>query len=390
MVLDTRITDVQSCVVEGNFDWTYVRIYTDAGIMGTGEAILGQRASDIAADAAVLLEGESPLNVSRLTEKLYRRLSYTGGHAGAVTAAISGLEIALFDLVGKLHDVPVHQLLGGKFREDVRVYCDTHAGAHLRHTDEGGESVFSPEAYADAAEAVVDDGFDALKFDLDATRRLEKDAWNRHLNARAVQSKVDLVEAVIERVGDRADVAFDCHWSYGTDSAIRLARAIEEYDIWFLEDPSPPDNAAVPRAVTAASKTPICTGESLYRARGFLDLITTQGTDVVQPDPPKCGGLRETRRIAELAELYEIPLSLHNVASPIGTMACVHVASACSNFLGLEYHARDVDWWGDLVGENLIHEGAIPVPDGPGLGVELDMNVAEEHLYEGETLFDEA
>ena len=390
MVRDAEITDVQTCIVKGNFDWTLVRVYTDAGVVGTGEAILGERAADVAADAADLLRGENPLDVSRLTELLYRRLSYTGGNAGAVTAAISGVEIALFDLAGKLLDVPVHQLLGGKFRDDVRVYVDSHAGAHLRTAEVSDESIFSPEAYADAAEAVVDEGFDAVKFDLDAAEQFQEDAWNRHLNARAVSQKARIVGAVTERVGDRADVAFDCHWSYGTDSAVRLARAIEEYDVWFLEDPSPPENHAVPGAVTDATSTSICTGESLYRARGFLDLITTQSADVVQPDPPKCGGLRETRRIAELADLYEIPLSLHNVASPVGTLACVHVAAACSNFLALEYHAREVEWWGDLVGGNPIDGTAIPVPDGPGLGVEVDLNVVDDHLYDGQTLFDEA
>ncbi len=387
MVTDATITDVQTCVVEGNFDWTFVRVYTDAGATGTGEAILGERSADIAVDAADILVGEDPLDVSRLTETLYRMLSYTGGKAGAVTSAISGLEIALFDLAGKLLEVPAHQLLGGKFRDDVRVYCDTHAGAHLGKSED--EAAFTPASYAAAAEDVVADGFDAMKFDLDADRRLEKDEWNRHLGPRNVRNKTEIVEAVLDRVGDQADVAFDCHWQYGTDSAIRLASALEEYGVWFLEDPAPPENAAVPDEISSATETPICTGESLYRAEGFLDLITRQAADVVQPDPPKCGGLRETRRIAELADLYEIPVNLHNVASPLGTMACAHVAAACSNFLALEYHARDVPWWGDLVGENPIDEGAIPVPDAPGLGVELDLDVVADHLYAGETVFDE-
>ncbi|WP_226013339.1 mandelate racemase/muconate lactonizing enzyme family protein [Halomicrobium salinisoli] len=388
MVNDATITDVQTCVVEGNFDWTFVRVYTDAGVTGTGEAILGERAADIAADAAPILEGEDPLDVSRLTETLYRRLSYTGGNAGAVTAAISGLEIALFDLAGRLLEVPAHRLLGGKFRDDVRVYCDTHAGAHLGRSED--DAAFTPESYAAAAEDVVADGFDAMKFDLDADQQFEGDPWNRHLAPRNVQNKAEIVEAVLDRVGDRADVAFDCHWEYGTDSAIRLASALEEYDVWFLEDPAPPENAAVPAEITSATETPICTGESLYRAQGFRDLVTRQAADVVQPDPPKCGGLRETRRIAELAELYEIPVSLHNVASPLGTVACAHVAAACPNFLALEYHARDVDWWGDLVGGNPIDDGSIHVPDEPGLGVDLDLDVVAEHRYAGETLFDEA
>ncbi|WP_227378706.1 mandelate racemase/muconate lactonizing enzyme family protein [Haladaptatus halobius] len=389
MVRDAEITDVQTCVVNGNFDWTLVRVYTDAGIVGIGEAILGERVADIAADTIELLRGENPLNVSRLTELLYRRLSYTGGNAGGVTAAISGVEIALFDLTGKLLEIPIHQLLGGKFREDVCVYVDSHAGAHLRSAELNDESVFSPTAYADAAEAVVEDGFDAMKFDLDAAEQFQEDVWNRHLNTHAVSQKANIVKAVTERVGDQADVAFDCHWSYGTDSAIRLARSIEDYDVWFLEDPCPPENAVVPAAVTTATETPICTGESLYRASGFLELITSQSVDIVQPDPPKCGGLRETRRIAELADLYEIPLALHNVASPIGTLACVHVAAACSNFLALEYHAREVEWWGDLIGGNPIDGKAIPVPDAPGLGVDLDLDVVESHLSDGETLFDE-
>jgi gluconate/galactonate dehydratase len=386
---DAEITDVQTTQVDGNFAWTLVRIYTDAGVAGTGEAYWGAGVPDIIDRAGSMLVGEDPTDVDRLYTRMIDGLSGEGSIAGAAVTAVSGLEIALNDLVGKLHEVPVHQLVGGTYREEVRVYCDTHAGEHAH--GKGGEDydIYAPSAYADAAEAVVEDGFDALKFDLDATHRFEDDPHNRHLDDEAVEYKADLVREATERVGHDADVAFDCHWNYSGDSALRLAKAIEDYDVWWFEDPVPPENHDVQREVTRGTSTTVCTGENVYRKHGVRRLIEEQAVDVIQPDLPKVGGIRETRKIADLADTYYIPLALHNVSSPVGTMAGAHVAAAAPNFLALEYHARDVDFWGDLVEETVIEEGRIAVPDDPGLGVTLDHEAVAEHMVAGETLFDE-
>ncbi|MFC4986927.1 mandelate racemase/muconate lactonizing enzyme family protein [Saliphagus infecundisoli] len=390
---DIEITDIQTTKVAGNFEWTLVRVYSDAGITGTGEAVLGPKADAYIEYAKDVVIGKNPTDIDARCTELFDQLAHYGAMNGIAVTAISGIDIALHDLAGKVLDVPAYQLLGGKHRDEVRVYCDSHAGEHLRRTNVTDDyDPYSPESYADAAEDVVEDGFDALKFDLDATDRYELDQRNKHLNARAIEYRTDIVEAVTERVGDRADVAFDCHWSWTGDSIRRLAKAIEPYPVWWLEDTVPPENHDVQIQVTHSTDTTIAAGENVYRVEGARRLIENQGLDILHPDVPKTGGMLETKKMADLAKAYYVPLALHNVSSPIGTMASAHVAAAASNFLAMEYHARDVDWWADLVAgsDSIIEDGCIAVPDKAGLGVDLDLDVVEDRMVEGETLFDPA
>jgi gluconate/galactonate dehydratase len=388
-VPDAEITDVQTMRVDGNFTFTLVRVYTDQGVYGTGEAYWGDGVVDLIHRAGEMLVGETPCDVDRLHHEMVEGLSAQGSIAGTAVTAISGLEIALNDLAGKLLGVPAYQLLGGKYRDEVRVYVDCHAGAHAAE-DTDDDDIYEPEAFARAAEAVADDGFDALKFDLDAGGRHEPDDYNRHLNARAVEYMSDIVHAATDAVGDRADVAFDMHWNYTGDSARRVAAAVEDAGVLWLEDPVPPENHDVQKMVTESTDTPVCAGENVYRREGVRRLIEEQAVDVVQPDMPKFGGMREVRKAADHADSYYVPVALHNVSSPLGTMAGAHVATAVPNFLAIEWHSRELDWWGDMVEEAVIVDGRIPIRGDPGLGLTLDMDVCAEHLAEGETLFDEA
>ncbi len=386
---DVAITDVQTARVESGFHWTFIRITTDVGVTGVGEAVLGPNANAYIEHAKELIIGKNPVDIDARCTDLFDGSCFLGGMNGVGVTAISGIDIALHDLAGKLLGIPAYQLIGGKHRDTVRVYCDSHAGEHLHQTDDDS---YSPEAYADAAETVVADGFDALKFDLDGPDRHEQDGRNKHLNARAIEHRREIVETVIDRVGDRADVAFDCHWSWSGDTGRRLASALEPYDVWWLEDAVPPENHEVQTYVTHNTDTTIAAGENLYRVEGSRRLIENQGIDIFHPDVPKTGGMLETKRAANMAKAYSIPLALHNVASPLGTMASAHVGAAASNFLALEFHARDIEWWDDLVTESdpLIQDGRITVPDAPGLGVELDHDVLTDHLVDGETMFDDA
>ncbi|MGM0592503.1 MAG: mandelate racemase/muconate lactonizing enzyme family protein [Halobacteriota archaeon] len=377
---DVEITDVQTTMVDGNFPWTLVRVYTDAGVVGTGEAYWGAGVPELVARMKPFLLGENPLDIDRLYQHLVQKMSGEGSIQGVTVTAISGIEIALFDLAGKLLELPAYQLLGGKYRDRVRVYCDCHTEAEA-----------DPTACADEAERVVDElGYDALKFDLDVPSGHEKDRANRHLRPGEIRHKTEVVEAVTARVGDRADVAFDCHWSYSGSSAARLAAAIEPFDVWWLEDPVPPENVDVQREVTRATTTPVAAGENVYRTHGQRRLLETQAVDVVAPDVPKVGGMREARRIADLADLYYIPVAMHNVSSPVGTVASAHVATAVPNALAVEFHAYELDWWVDLVEEPVIENGGIEIPERPGLGVTLDIDAVDAHMVDGETLFDEA
>ncbi|MFC3958777.1 mandelate racemase/muconate lactonizing enzyme family protein [Halovivax cerinus] len=407
---DVEITDVQTTMVDGNFPWTLVRVYTDAGIVGTGEAYWGAGAPELIERMVPFLRGENPLDVDRLTEHLVQRMSGEGSIGGVTVTAISGIEVALHDLVGKILDVPAYQLLGGKYRDAVRVYCDCHVEAPTDEGDtaDGGDTGYGngpptraatgenpppaePLVQAEEAERVVEElGYDALKFDLDVPSGHERDRANRHLRDAEIEHKRSIVEAVTEAVGHRADVAFDCHWSFTAGSAKRLANALEPYDVWWLEDPVPPENHDVQREVTQSTSTPIATGENVYRTHGQRRLLEDGAVDIVAPDLPKVGGMRETAKIADLADLYYVPVAMHNVSSPVATMASAQVGAAVSNALAVEFHAYELEWWADLVEETVIEDGYIEIPEEPGLGVTLDMDVVAEHMVEGEELFEEA
>jgi len=375
---DIRITDVQTTMVDGNFPWTLVRVYTDAGVVGTGEAYWGAGVPEMVERMTPFLVGENPLDIDRLYEHLIQKTSGEGSIGGVTVTAISGIEVALHDLAGKLLGVPAYQLLGGKYRDDVRVYCDCHTAEEA-----------DPEACADEAERVVEElGYDALKFDLDVESGHEKDRASRHLRPAEIEHKERIVEAVTERVGHRADVAFDCHWTFDAGSAKRLADALEPYDVWWLEDPVPPENLDVQATVTRETTTPVAAGENVYRKQGHRRLLTEEAVDVIAPDMPKVGGMRETRKIADMADTYYRPVAMHNVASPVATMAAAHVGAAIPNALAVEYHSYELDWWGDLVEESVIEDGEIRVPDEPGLGVTVDRDVLAEHTVAGESVFD--
>ncbi|ELY93439.1 muconate lactonizing mandelate racemase protein [Natrialba hulunbeirensis JCM 10989] len=390
---DVEITDIKSCVVEGNFEWNLIKIETDAGVTGIGESYRGGGVPELVEYTKRFLIGENPLDVQRLYRRIIQEMSGHGGTTGKVITAASGIEIALWDAAGKILDVPVYQLLGGKLRDEVRIYCDCHAGEAYAvddgYTEYADADAYSPQAYADEARRVVDMGFTALKFDLDVEMDNDPDPYNGRLSNAAIEHKRQIVEAVREEIGYEIDLAFDCHWDYSVESAKRLAYELEEYNLMWLEDAVPPENMEAQKEVTKATRTPVATGENRFRVFELSDLIYDHGVDIVTPDPTTVGGLGETMRIADRAEENYIPLSPHNVCSPVGTMACVHLGAAIPNFDVLEYHALEVDWWDDLIqrDEPLIQDGYIEVPETPGIGVELDEDVVEEHTLEGTSGF---
>lgn len=388
-----EITDIETCVIEGNFEWNFVRVHTDAGITGIGESYRGGGVTSIMEYMKRFLIGENPMDVQRLFRRMVQETSGHGGTTGKVVTAATGIEIALWDIAGKVLEVPVYQLLGGKFRDEVRIYCDCHAGEAFE-TKDGYEAyseaeAYTPEAYAAEAARVVDLGFTALKFDLDIASDNDPDPYNGRLRNDDIRLKRDIVETVREEIGYEIDLAFDCHWDYSFDSAKRLANALEPYELMWLEDVVPPENIDVQREVTRATSTPIAAGENRFRVHEFKDMLYGQAVDIVTPDPSTCGGIGESMRIADRAEENYIVFSPHNVCSPLGTMACVHLCAAIPTADVLEYHALEVDWWDDLLvqEEPLIQEGYIEVPEESGLGIELDEDVMQEHLLEPGTMF---
>jgi len=375
-----KITDVQTAEVHGHGYSLFVRIRTDEGLTGTGECIHGgDGVSNLVARMADAIKGQNPLDVDRLFETLRRRFLFDGAMAGNVVTALTGIEIALWDLAGRALGVPVYQLLGGKFRDRVRLYCDCHAGR-----DD------TPESHAERAREVVAMGFDAIKFDIDNAASPNKlDPYNWSITPGELDEMVQKVAAVREAVGPGIDLAIDMHGRYDTYAAIRVAQALEGYNLMWLEEPVPPENVDAMREVKQSTRTPICAGENLYLRWGFRDLIEKQAVDVIMPDIPKCCGLSEGRKIANLAEVYYIPLAPHNVCGPLGTVASAHVCASVPNFLVLEWHWVDRPHWHELVQADppLIQNGHLVLPDGPGLGVELNEDAARKHARQDRPFF---
>jgi L-alanine-DL-glutamate epimerase-like enolase superfamily enzyme len=224
--------------------------------------------------------------------------------------------------------------------------------------------------------------------DSDHPRRHWMEPYNRTIGSAERRWMVSCVEAIRDEVGPDVMLAMDCHWKFAVPDVIQLAKALEPYDLMWLEDPVPPENIDAQKRVSDATSIPICTGENVYRKHGFRDMIEKQAVSIVSPDIPKMGGLLEAKKVADMADTYYMPVAPHNVASPIGTVAGAHVCAAMNNFLCMEFHAHDVAWWDDLVeGEPVIRDGYIVLNDEPGHGLALNDDVAREHVKEGYSFF---
>jgi L-alanine-DL-glutamate epimerase-like enolase superfamily enzyme len=383
---EVAITGIETMAVAGNFTWGIVKVETDRDVYGLGETFRAEAALDMADRMDVDLEGENPLDTHRIRELLEQR--YTGcGRIGQ--AAFTAIETACYDIKGKILDVPVYELLGGKYRDDVKIYCDTHGGESLGEAEvDSPTDEYTPESYARAAREVVDEGFEALKFDLDVPTHAEYDEFNRRMDNEAIEHKVSLVEAVRDEIGYDVDLGMDLHWNFTTETAIRLGKKLERFDLAWIEDPVPPEKWDSQQRVTEALDTPVLTGENLVTTDQFTKAARRGMLDIAAPDVNKCGGLGEYVDIATVCDLYGIPIASHNISSPLGTVAGAHVSAAIPNFLCMEWHSRDVPWWNDMAlrtdsDDPILEDGYIRVPEGPGLGIELNRDLVEQHLTDG-------
>jgi L-alanine-DL-glutamate epimerase-like enolase superfamily enzyme len=411
-----KIVRLKTAVVEGNFDWTFVRIETDEGIQGLGECFFAPGLTAILRSLEPLLLSEDPRDVHRLFRKLQLATSGAGSVAGIIYNAISGIEAALWDLLGQWLEVPIYRLLGGKFRDQIRIYADCHGGEALESLDEvlrsrqpswiqqatrtnskdyfadtKDESPPSPKDYGKRAQAMMAQGYPALKFDLDVPGTQGSDAYNRCLTNPAIDRMVALIGEVRDAVGYDVDVAVDCHWRYSVSDVVKVAQALEPFRLLWLEDPVPPDSIEALRAVSSRVKIPIATGENLYLLQGFREILQTHAVGIVTPDLQKVGGLAVAALIAQFADAQTIPVAPHNISSPVGTLASAHFCAAIPNFLVLEFHASDVPFWNDLVEgvpKPIIQNGSIQLPDKPGLGVKLNESVARKYARKGEPFFE--
>jgi L-alanine-DL-glutamate epimerase-like enolase superfamily enzyme len=410
-----KIRRLKTAVVEGNFDWTFVRIETDDGIRGLGECFFAPGLTSILRSLEPLLIGEDPRDIHRLFRKLQLATSGAGSIAGIIYNAISGVEAALWDVLGKSLEVPIYRLLGGKFRDRVRVYADCHGGEALESLDEvlrsrpaswepkdsahtvrdyfgevGDEAPSSPEDYRRQALKKKAEGFTALKFDLDVPGTHGIDVHNRAISNRAIDYMVASIGAVYEAVGADTDIAVDCHWRYNAGDVVKVARELEPFRLLWLEDPVSPNNTAALKEVSSKVRVPIATGENLFLFDGFQDIIASHALSIVAPDLQKVGGLAVAQTIAQFADAHTMLVAPHNISSPVGALAAAHFCAAIPNFLALEFHASDVPFWNDLVEglpKPIIQNGYISVPEKPGLGITLNEDVARKYAHKGEPFF---
>jgi L-alanine-DL-glutamate epimerase-like enolase superfamily enzyme len=315
------------------------------------------------------------------------RSAGAGAIAGVTVTAASGIEIALWDLAGRILETPVCNLLGGRFRDKVRFYrTNSKPAAHVEDMQSWKDQV--------AASKAEKWGWTAFKFQGDGIPPAADpgfsepghDAYARNLSAKDIRRIVTAMETVREALGPDIDFAVEAHWRYDVRDVITLANALEHVRPMWLEDPVPPDNAEAMARVTHAVNVPICTGENLYTRQGFREIIQLQATSGVHIDIPKSGGLLEAKRISDLADMYYIWTAAHNPASPLGTIASCHAAASMREFRVHEL-ANWIDWWPTLVIREgpFWENGYFTIQDKPGYGVEINPDVAKAHLAPGET-----
>ncbi|MDX2005479.1 MAG: mandelate racemase/muconate lactonizing enzyme family protein [Meiothermus sp.] len=400
-----RIRKLSTAVVQANFHWTYVRVYAEDGY-GTGECFFAPGLPEMVAEFAPLLEGQDYRNIERLVEQMRWAASGAGSLGGLVWNAITGIEAALWDLKGKHYGLPVYQLLGGKFRDEVRIYLDCHAAGALECLSpllqpttpkwaRPEKLVLSrPEiiqASALRAREMAELGYTALKFDLDLPESDFSSATGYSITSKDIDWMLGLASEVRAAVGSEVDLAFDAHWRYRPNEIAQVAKGLEPLRPMWLEDPCPPHDEAGLRYLRAHSATPIGTGENLQLREGFRRLIYEDLLDVVTPDLQKAGGLAEGKKIADLAHTANKPFAPHMIGSPLALMAAAHLGLSIPNLSVVEFHAHDVPFFHDLAqggtGEWFRH-GWVRPNERPGFGLELDEQSAREYQLPGSRWFD--
>ena len=389
-----KITDlrVATVVKPGPSPCTIVRLDTNQGVYGLGEVRDGSSPTYALMLKSRIL-GENPLRI----DYLFRKIKQFGGPARQAGGVVS-IEMALWDIAGKVYGVPIYQMLGGKFRDRIRIYADT--------TESKDPSVYAQNMKI--RKEVM--GLTWLKMDLGidmvqdipgtVTQPSGLSAWeNTYLPHPFVATEVtdkgidklsEYVAAIREAVGMEIPLAMDHLGHIGVNSCIRLGKAYEKYNLTWIEDLIPWQYTDLWQRITAESPTPTLTGEDIYLKEDFIKLCEKHAVSKIHPDLATSGGILETHKIGDAAMEYGVPMAMHYAGLPIGCMASVHCAAATENFLALENHSLDVPWWQDLVeglAKPIINKGYITVPEKPGLGITLNEDLVRQHLKPGTGYF---
>jgi galactonate dehydratase len=380
---DLKITDTK-CGYIRNGHSLFVKIHTNQGIWGCGEGVDATPGTyHLVKMMGERIKGKSPLNVHRLFEDIRRSGFFEGAQSGMFIAVLTAVETALWDLTGKALNLPVYQLLGGKFRDKIRVYCDTALYQSKLPT---------PQEFAEAALSAKKMGFNAIKFDLDQRDDPSKyDLYNWTASPGELQRMYDQIAAAREAVGPMTDICVDMHGRYDAPTAHQVAKRLEPLNLMWLEEPIPAENPEAYKAITDSTSTPICAGENHYLAHGFRRLLEIGAVDIIMPDLQKAGGLGEGQRIANLSNLYYVPFAPHMVASFLGAMAACHVCASVPNFLILEwqiyFHTNPmfkeiVTFDGPMVTNSFIQ-----LSEKPGIGVEINEEGMRKYATPGVPFF---
>jgi L-alanine-DL-glutamate epimerase-like enolase superfamily enzyme len=387
---ELKITDIRATVVCSNYDYPIIRIDTNQGVYGIGEVRDAGHKENALQFKSFLLD-QNPCNVDMIFRTIKRF-----GNWGREGGGVSGIELALWDLVGKVYGVPCYQFLGGKYRDRVRIYADTPAPAER-----------TPEGYVERVLGRKEMGITFIKFDVGlhvlegyveggvvgSPTRYEHDMGRRwtargsaggtQLTDKGIARCAEIVAAVREAVGWETPLAVDHFGAITVNDGIRLGRALEPYGLAWMEDIIPWWDVEGNLEVTRAIQVPTLNGEDIYLWEGWREMIEKRAIDIIHPDLLTAGGMLETKKIADHAERYGLPTALHFAGSPIAFMANLHCAAAIPSFIALEHHGLDLPFWRDLVTglpDDYLEDGYVRVPEKPGLGVDLNYEGIEANL----------
>jgi L-alanine-DL-glutamate epimerase-like enolase superfamily enzyme len=386
-----KITDLRVAVVAGApFTCPIIRIDTNQGIYGLGEVRDGASKTYALMLKSRIL-GMNPCNI----EQIFRKIRQFGGH-GRMAGGVVAIEEACWDLAGKVYGVPIYQMLGGKYRDQLRCYCDTPDSP-------------DPAVFGERMKRRREMGFTWFKMDIGINRFMntpgavsgvvrgmpvergrEHTISGVEITQKGAELMAEYIMKVREVVGWDVPISADHVGTMGENSIIRLAKAFEKCNLAWMEDVIPWYRTEQLKRITDTVDVPICTGEDIYLMDEFEKLCRNHVVDIIHPDLSTSGGILETKRIGDMAMRYGIPMAMHMAGSPVCAMANAHCAAATQNFLVMENHSVDIPWWDDLVTgveKPILNKGFIRVPEGPGLGIELNEEVVKQHLMMGESYF---
>ena len=361
-----KITDVKTYIMDAyRTNWTFVKVETDEGLYGWGEASLGTQELALTGcveDLKRLVVGRNPLEIEKMRFEVYRDIYWKGG--AVLMSAISGIEMACWDIMGKYFNTPAYTFFGGKIRDKVKMYANGwFSGAR------------EPEEFAQKAKETVALGVKALKWDPFGKSHMT-------IDKEVMQKAIDIVGAVRDAVGNNIELLIECHGRFNPYTAIEISKELAQFKPMLMEEPCPPDNFEALAQVKRKSAIPISAGERVYTIFGFEDLFAKNAVDIAQPDMFHTGGMMESKKIAAMAESKHIPISFHNPSGPISNAAILQLAAATPNFLIHEIMLNDGSFRKNITDEEVVFEdGYIKINDRPGLGIDVNVEEVEKRPY---------